>query len=108
MPETKRGLIAVIFVSRRTPVDMAGYAAAAQEMGEEAARQPGYAGIESVRDADGNGITISYWESEEAAIAWRANRHHSQIRALGRAQWYDSYEVVVAAVTRDYRWAADR
>ena len=62
---------AVIFVSQRNGADAEGYAAAAQRMLELAARQPGFLGAESAREADGFGLTVSYWESEAAIAAWR-------------------------------------
>ena len=104
MDGTKRGAVAVIFSNRRNDRDDAGYHSAAAAMAEEAARQPGYVGIDSVRAADGHGITISYWADEASALAWRDHAGHAAIRDQGRADWYDSYEVVVATVTRDYRW----
>jgi len=104
MSETKRGTIAVIFRSRRNGLDDAGYAEAAAAMGALAREQPGYLGIASVRGADGEGITISYWADEVAALAWRTNAEHTAIREMGRARWYDRYEVIVAEVTRSYGW----
>ena len=98
--------VAVIFVSRRNECDEAGYRAAARSMEAEAARQPGYLDLRSVRGADGEGITISYWEDEAAALAWRDHPGHAAIRAQGREHWYDSYEVVVAKVERAYSWPA--
>ncbi|WNO53986.1 antibiotic biosynthesis monooxygenase family protein [Stakelama saccharophila] len=98
------GQIAVIFASRRTGEDDAGYVRAAARMADLAARQPGYAGLESVRDSDGDGITISYWNDAASAAAWRDHPEHVRIRELGRARWYDSYTVTVATVTRGYRW----
>jgi heme-degrading monooxygenase HmoA len=53
------GTVAVIFMSKRSDADAAGYGAAAEEMGAAAARQPGYVGIQSVRGEDGIGITVS-------------------------------------------------
>jgi heme-degrading monooxygenase HmoA len=99
------GAIAVIFLSRRNADDPDGYAAAAEAMEQQAARQPGYLGIDSVRDAAGDGITISWWADEAAAHAWRAHAAHRPIQARGRSDWYDRYEVVVAEVTRSYAWA---
>ena len=61
---------AVIFTSRRSDGDN-GYGAASDAMVELAARQPGFLGIESARGADGVGITVSYWSSEEAIAGWR-------------------------------------
>jgi hypothetical protein len=51
---------AVVFTSLRTDGDR-GYAAMAERMDRLAAEQPGYLGIEAARDADGLGITVSYW-----------------------------------------------
>jgi len=92
---------AVIFSARRTDGD-AGYGAMAQRMAELAAQQPGYLGIESTRDADGFGITVSYWDSEEAIAAWRRNAEHVVAREQGRTQWYSHYELRVAKVERAY------
>jgi len=104
MTGERAGQIAVIFVSRRNAEDDAGYAGAAAAMGALAAEQPGYCGIVSVRDAEGLGITVSYWADEASAKAWRDNPDHARIRAAGRERWYDSYEVVVAEATRSYDW----
>ena len=98
------GAVAVIFSSRRNGVDPAGYDAAAAAMDRLAAAQPGYLGIESARDADGFGITVSYWADEARARAWRDQPDHAAIRDSGRATWYDSYHTVVTQVTRAYRW----
>lgn len=104
MSGERAGQVAVIFTSRRTAEDAAGYAEAAAAMEALAARQPGYRGIVSARDADGFGITVSYWADAASATAWRDHPDHSRIRNAGRERWYESYEVVVAEVTRDYSW----
>jgi heme-degrading monooxygenase HmoA len=69
-----------------------------------AGRFPGYLGIWSTRGSDGIGITISYWDSEAAARAWKDDSTHTAVREQGRARWYDWYEMVVAEVTRGYDW----
>jgi len=73
-------------------------------MGKAAERFPGYCGILSVRGADGVGITVSYWSSDEAARAWKADAAHSAIREQGRDTWYEWYELIVAQVKRGYSW----
>lgn len=92
---------AVIFTSVRTAEDK-GYAAAADRMEQLAPEQPGYLGVESVRDAAGVGITVSYWISEAAIAAWRRNAEHTIAREQGRAMWYQEYELRVAKVERAY------
>ena len=93
---------AVIFTSLRTPGDEAGYGATADRMVELAAQQPGYLGVESVRGADGVGITVSYWETEAHIAAWRAHAEHTLARERGRSAWYGHYELRVAKVERAY------
>jgi heme-degrading monooxygenase HmoA len=90
---------AVIFSSQRTGVDD-GYQAMADRMVELAAKQPGFLGVESVRDASGCGITVSYWASLEAIAAWRAHAEHRIAQATGRRQWYARFETRIAQVER--------
>jgi heme-degrading monooxygenase HmoA len=92
---------AVIFTSQRT-ADEKGYARMADRMEELASGQPGYLGIESARNAEGFGITVSYWESEEAIVAWKANNEHRGAQVLGKSSWYEGYTVRIAKVGRSY------
>ena len=102
----RQGQVAVIFASRRTGQDEAGYAAAAARMEALVARQPGFRGADAARDEGGFGITVSYWADEAAAIAWRDHPEHAATREAGRQRWYTQHSVTVATVTRDYAWSA--
>lgn len=93
---------AVIFASRRNEWDPDGYAEAAQRMVELAAKQPGFLGVDSARDADGFGITVSYWRDEAAIADWKRQADHAAIRIRGRKLWYRHFEVRVAKVERAY------
>lgn len=97
---------AVVFTSLRTPVDDAGYAQTADEMEALAALQPGFLGVESARGADGLGITVSYWASEDAVAGWRRNADHLAAQRAGRETWYRAYELRVARVERAYGFRA--
>ena len=92
---------AVIFSSQRTEGDR-GYGDMADRMVTLAARQPGFLGVESSRDAEGFGITVSYWSSSEAIAAWKANVDHQVAQKAGRHDWYEHYAVRVARVERAY------
>ncbi len=96
---------AVIFSTRRKDGDN-GYAAMANSMDELAAKQQGYLGAESVRQADGLGITISYWKDEASILAWKENVEHTAARKLGREKWYKQYELRVAKVERAYGFSS--
>ena len=98
---------AVIFANQRTPGDD-GYGATADRMVELASKQPGFLGIESTRDEAGFGITVSYWESEAAIAAWRADAEHADARRDGRERWYEHFELRVARVERAYGGPAPR
>lgn len=95
---------AVIFTNQRSADDDQGYAAMAQRMVELASAQPGFLGAESVRDADGLGITLSYWDSEDAIAAWRADAEHRLAQQQGFARWYDGFVLRVARVERAREW----
>lgn len=90
---------AVIFTSLRTDGDNR-YAAMAQRMREIAPRQPGCLGEESARD--GLGITVSYWEDDAAAHAWKQVAEHLVAQERGRTAWYADYQVRIAIGTRSY------
>jgi heme-degrading monooxygenase HmoA len=90
---------AVIFTSQRSAVDD-GYGAMGDRMVELASQQPGFLGVESVRDTGGLGITVSYWSSLEAIAAWKANGEHRVAQMSGRKKWYEHFELRVARVER--------
>lgn len=91
---------AVIFSSLRTDGDL-GYSNAAARMLELAQQQPGFLGVESARE-DGLGITVSYWASEAAILAWKQHAEHQQVREQGRATWYTAFHTRVCKVERAY------
>ncbi|MBS0583677.1 MAG: antibiotic biosynthesis monooxygenase [Proteobacteria bacterium] len=93
---------AVIFSSRRNGQGEADYAAAAEAMFELVQRQPGFLGAESTRGADGFGITVAYFDSEENIRLWRDHAGHAATRERGKREWYEHFEVRVARVERAY------
>ena len=96
--------VAVIFTNQHTGVDVEGYEAEAERMVALARRQPGYLGIESVRGTDGVGITVSYWDTDADARAWKEHSEHLVAQAEGRERWYAWYRLRVATVEREYSY----
>jgi heme-degrading monooxygenase HmoA len=92
---------AVVFTSLRSAADADGYAVTADRMVELASAQPGFLGIESVRGADGAGITVSYWSSLEAIRNWRDVAEHRVAQANGRSTWYDEFKLRICRVERE-------
>lgn len=91
----------VTFASIRTEGDN-GYTDMAVRMGELAAQQPGYLGIESARGPDGFGITNSFWADEESIRGWKRVVDHLAAQRSGRETWYEQYEVRVGRIERAY------
>lgn len=98
---------AVIFTSKRLIDDIGNentsYAEMANRMLELAAQQPGYLGVDSVRE-NGKGITVSYWSDEKSIQHWKEQMEHQQAQKLGKTRWYDNYSVRVAKVERSYNF----
>ncbi|MCE1205477.1 MAG: antibiotic biosynthesis monooxygenase [Holophagaceae bacterium] len=93
--------LAVIFSSQRTEGDQ-GYGAMADRMVELARAQPGFLGVESARDAEGFGITVSYWKDEASIATWKAHAEHAVAQRLGRDRWYADFQLRVCRVERNY------
>ena len=90
---------AVIFSSVRTFGDN-DYSEMSDRMVELARQQEGFLGVESARNEIG--ITVSYWCDLESIRKWRENMEHSVAREKGRNEWYQSFNVRIAKVERDY------
>jgi heme-degrading monooxygenase HmoA len=94
---------AVIFTSIRSEI-AEGYGITADEMVALASEQPGYLGIESARNEVG--ITVSYWENEEAILNWKRHAAHQIAQQKGREIWYQAFKTRVCKVERDYGFSA--
>jgi heme-degrading monooxygenase HmoA len=88
--------------------DTAGYEETAARMVELSSGMPGFLGIDSVRGADGLGITVSYWASEADIANWKRNLDHLSAQREGKRRWYERYELRVARVERAYSGPAGR
>ena len=76
---------AVIFTSIQSEVNK-DYEEMAELMISLAKKQPGFLGLESAR-SNGNGKTVSYWETEESIRNWKNHEKHLVARHKGRSGW---------------------
>ena len=90
----------VVFTSGRCAGHDADYGETSARMVELASTMPGFLGVESARDAEGVGLTVSYWESEEAIRVWREHAEHRVAQRAGRDRFYQWYELRVCRVER--------
>jgi heme-degrading monooxygenase HmoA len=97
-------MIVVLFRSKLvSPAD--GYDAMAQEMEDLAKTMPGFIDVKAYKAADGERLTVVWWENEETLKGWRENVRHRVAQRLGREQWYDYYNIEVAEVVRKNAFA---
>lgn len=76
-----------------------------EKMGNLVMRQPGYQSHFSYRDNEnGQGVTVSYFDSEESIKLWQLNADHVEAQIFGRTHFYESFVVDVAEVNRHYEW----
>ena len=95
-------MYAVIFSARRASAGDDGYDDAAARMAALSREMPGFIDMEHARGPDGFGITVCYWESEDAIAAWRRQAEHLEAQRRGAAEWYEEYSVRIAKVVRAY------
>lgn len=83
-----------VFRSRKRPDhDPQAYAADAARMSELAIAQPGFIDYKSFAAPDGETVTISIWESVEAAKAWGRHAEHLAAQGRGQRDYYAEYTV---------------
>lgn len=97
---------AVVFTSVRGDADPEGYAVMADRMVELASGQPGFLGMETVRNTEGVGITVSYWASLDAIRKWREHAEHRVAQSRGRSTWYREYRLRICRVERDVHFSS--
>ncbi len=103
---TNQPSYAVIFSSQLSKNDT-GYNETASRMVSLAKKQPGFLSVESVRDKNGSGITISYWASLDAIKKWKKNLEHIEAQKQGKEQWYDQYKITICKVEKRYGASKD-
>ena len=97
--ELKQGNYAVIFTSIRH-VDDEEYQQTFDELMRLANETPGFIAMDSARS--GLGISVSYWENEDAIKKYRELAFHKIAQQKGREKWYENYTVTVAKIERSY------
>ena len=104
--EVLSGEVAVLFCSTFCGDPLA-YAADSATMVAMAEAHPGYLGHRSVRQENGQGITVSWWRDAEAAAAFGAEVAHRLIQRRGRERYYADYLLEVAEVRRRVRFTRE-
>ncbi|HSG33950.1 MAG TPA: antibiotic biosynthesis monooxygenase [Sphingomonadaceae bacterium] len=96
-----------VFRSRkREGYDADAYAEESARMVALAQQQPGFLAYKSYAAEDGESVTISEWEDEASALAWRGIAEHKVAQAHGRSAYYSEYTMFVCVDPRVHRFTA--
>ena len=101
--EADKGRYAVIFVSKRSGSE-AEYAEMNTELGNMAREIPGFVDEIALRNDQGSGISVSFWENEAAIEEWRQHARHRLAKQMGRDLWYDWYAVYICEIEFAHRF----
>lgn len=90
----------VIFKAKINALDQV-YSVTAARMRRLAIDKYGCAEFTSVTEGDME-IAISYWSDLAQISAWKADAEHLAAQQKGRDDWYQSYQVQVVEIIREY------
>jgi heme-degrading monooxygenase HmoA len=89
---------------KRAGYDEAAYLADVARMEALARTQKGFLAYRRYRADDGEGLSMTEFETEEDARAWGRHPEHVAMQAKGRAEYYESYVVYACVDPRVMRF----
>ena len=95
-------MVITLFRSRLRPETEREYEAWAARMTELATQMPGYVCHKTFIADDGERITVTEFESEEAQSAWRGLPEHVEAQRKGKRDFYLEYQIQVCELLRCY------
>ena len=76
------------------------YGAMAAAMEQHARQFAGFVDVKAFKAADGERLTLVWWQDEATLDAWSNDLKHGAAKSLGRAKWYEYYKIDVAKIVR--------
>ncbi len=98
---------AVIFTSQRSESEYEHYNLMSARMIDLAQRQPGFLGLETVREDAGLGITVSYWRDRRSIKNWAQHSEHQLAQRLGRQEFYSWFQTRISKVIEESAFGLD-
>ena len=93
-------MMLIVFRSRLTAAAGSDYSAMSQAIKEHAERFPGFVDIKSYTAEDGERLTMVHWQDAATLQAWADDAKHVAAKSLGRAKWYEYYDLEIAEIVR--------
>ncbi len=97
-------MIAVIFEVWPEPQHRSKYLDVAAELLPLLQAIDGFISVERFQSISDEGklLSLSFFENEQAVMAWRETLEHKRAQALGRDSYFSDYRLRVCSVLRDY------
>jgi heme-degrading monooxygenase HmoA len=100
-------MVVVLFQTKlKADVSAAQYEATAQRMMELATRMPGFVSFRYFTSPEGAELSVVQFESDGALAAWRNHPDHLKVQEEGRRLFFESYQVQVCSLVREYAFDA--
>lgn len=96
--------VAVIFEMTPTAEGKVDYFKMGAALKEELQQMPGFISVERFASVNHEGkfLSLSFWESEEAAAGWRNQVNHRQSQKMGHDKLFENYRISVGEIVREY------
>ncbi|MFG2007192.1 antibiotic biosynthesis monooxygenase family protein [Spirillospora sp. NPDC048911] len=96
-----------VFITSTLSDDLDGYDELNDQMVKLSEEQPGYLGRESLPGEANEERVVIYWADQESLKGWRLHPDHQVAMRAGRERYYDSYDIRVTRVEREYGFRRD-
>lgn len=102
MNENKKA--AVIFEVTPTKEGKDAYFRMGAALKEELQKMPGFISVERFASVNNEGkfLSLSFWESDEAAAGWRNQINHRASQKAGHDTLFADYRISVGEIVREY------
>lgn len=97
-------MIAVLFEANAVAEKQARYLELAAQLRSELDNVKGFIAIERFQSlsTEGKILSLSWWENEEAVLAWKRNTLHQAAQREGQQTIFAHYRIRVVQVLREY------
>ncbi|MGH3430096.1 MAG: antibiotic biosynthesis monooxygenase family protein [Pseudonocardiaceae bacterium] len=97
--------IVLFRIRTREDINQEEYQHAFTRMLELVSQIPGFVDVEGFAGQDRSELAVARFESPEAIAAWRDQPEHVRTRQRGWDEFFTSYDVTIATVSRHYDWS---
>ncbi len=102
--EKKNKKVAVIFEVTPTAEGKAEYFKLGASIKDALQKMPGFISVERFASVNNEGkfLSLSFWENEDSAAAWRNQMAHRACQKKGHDSLFENYRISVGEIIREY------